>query len=247
MIPKIIHYCWFGGSELTPEKAKYLQNWRVMNPQYELKMWNENNFDVSKSEFCKAAADAKMFAFVSDYVRLWAVERFGGFYLDIDVEALQSFDDLRGNDCFFGQDEEENIASGLIFGAIPHEAHIRELLDIYDSLGTNTVDGLFKQTTCVKITTYYFKRMGYKKIRDMQVIDGVRIYPAKYFCPLGRGDKKARVFSVTHTIHHYDASWAVTGNKERLIMMRNAKIGRILARIFGDNFVSFIRKVKRRV
>ena len=92
-IPKIIHYCWFGGN-IPAKFEKYIDQWRKKCPDYELKLWNENSFDLSSVEYLKKAVKAGRWAFVADYVRLAALYQYGGIYLDTDVELLGTFDSL---------------------------------------------------------------------------------------------------------------------------------------------------------
>ena len=102
MIPKIIHYCWFGRGEKTPSMLKCIESWKRFCPDYEIKEWNEDNFDVECIPFVKAAYDAKKWAFVSDYARLRIIWEKGGIYLDTDVELLKSLDDLLVLDAYMG-------------------------------------------------------------------------------------------------------------------------------------------------
>ena len=118
MIPKIIHYCWFGSNPLSETAQECIASWRKYCPDYEIKEWNENNFDLNCCNFVKEAYEAKKWAFVRDVARLKIIYEEGEIYLDTDVQVVKSFDDLLNNQCFLGEETSGCIKTGLGFGAM---------------------------------------------------------------------------------------------------------------------------------
>ena len=129
MIPKIIHYCWFGNKKIPFRLKKYIKTWKKFCPDYEIKLWTQNNYDITKNGFMSQAASAKKWAFVSDYARLDIVEQYGGIYLDTDVELVKSLDDLLKYKAFAGFECSEYVSFGLGFGAEAHNPIIKEIRD----------------------------------------------------------------------------------------------------------------------
>ena len=139
MIPKIIHYCWFGGKPLPKLAKKCIASWKKFCPDYEIKEWNESNFDLNSCTYVKEAYDSKKYAFVSDYARFWILHRYGGVYFDTDVELLKSIDDILADGAFMGVENfvaEQNKAKisinpGLGIAAEPGMLIYQEILDFY--------------------------------------------------------------------------------------------------------------------
>ena len=131
-IPKIIHYCWFGGKDKPEVIKKYINSWKEKLRDYEIKEWNESNFDISSNIFVKQAYESGKYAFVSDYVRVYALYNYGGIYMDTDVEVKQPFsDEILGNDSFWGFEEKNYIATSTI-GTKKGNKLIKRFLDSYD-------------------------------------------------------------------------------------------------------------------
>ena len=131
MIPKIIHYCWFGGNELPESVRKCIESWKKYCPDFVIKEWNESNYDVTKLPFMKDAYEAKKYAFVSDYARLDIIYQHGGIYLDTDVELIKPLDDrLLDTTCFMGMETPGTVATGLGFGAIKGHSFIKQNRDV---------------------------------------------------------------------------------------------------------------------
>lgn len=215
MIPKIIHYCWFGGNPLPREVKKCIESWEKMCPDYEIKKWDESNFDVNSHPFTMAAYKAKAWAFVSDYVRLKVIYDNGGIYLDTDVELLKNLDSLRKYECYIGVQQTERLCTtGLGFGAVRFNPVIHKMLEKYDHL---EFDGEHKLSiACPYLNNAVIAEMGYVYNEDEPVeIDGVLVLPPKYLDPVAPG-KGMRILRCADTvsIHHYSASW--TNEKNRL-------------------------------
>lgn len=216
MIPKIIHYCWFGGKPLPESAKKCIASWRKFLPDYEIKRWDETNFDVNMIPYTKQAYAARKFAFVSDYARFWILYKFGGLYFDTDVEVIKSLDDIIEAGPFMGCENPYSegssprnlsVAPGLGLGANPKLGLYREILDFYENTEFVTPDGKSDPETVVTYVTKIFLEKGLKNTNEMQTVAGVNIYPAEYFCPISTEDGKLRRTANTRSIHWYDQTW----------------------------------------
>lgn len=220
MIPKIIHYCWFGGNPLPDEYKEYIETWKKYCSDYEIREWNENNFDINQNIYCKEAYEAKKWAFVSDYARLKIIFENGGIYLDTDVEVLKDLSQLISDGIgFIGFQNQEEANTGSGFAAAPNNICVKKMLEIYEnrhfSLGTEKYD----LTPCPVANTVALKMCGLKtgKINSLRIqeLNGLRVYPADFFNPINPDTMKCMVTENTYTIHRYSASW--TSSKSRKI------------------------------
>lgn len=215
MIPKTIHYCWFGGKAIPSEYLNYIKSWRKFMPEYEIRCWDESNFDVNSIPFTKEAYSAGKFAYVSDYARLRVLYEHGGVYFDTDVEVIKPLDDILEHGGFMGFEKNSsakrgellNVAVGLGFAVEPHNTIIRKALDFYESHHFIYPDGHMEQITIVKIVTDILKRHGLSRSDIPTTIEGITIYPWDYFCPIEFLSSKIEITGNTRTIHHYSASW----------------------------------------
>lgn len=213
MIPKVIHYCWFGGGKLPNEVRKCIKSWKKMCPDYEIKRWDESNFDINCCEFIKTAYEAKAWAYVSDYARLKIIYDNGGIYLDTDVELLKSLDAVRTADFYIGlQQPGEYCNTGLGYGAIKNNKIVQEMLDEYNDLTYK--DECKSQFTCPILNTKVIKRHGYKSSDSVVELNEIRVYPSKYLDPYSMGNMTNLLCKDTISIHHYSSSWY--GGKVRL-------------------------------
>ena len=218
MIPKIIHYCWFGGNPLPQSAEKCIASWRKFFPDYEIKEWNEQNFDVNIIPYTAEAYRARKYAYVSDYARFWVLYRYGGLYFDVDVEVIKPMDDIIARGPFMGCESssvegaapsELGVAPGLGLGVNPGLGLVKELLDIYEQMGfesenQNRAAGIYK--TVVSYTTDLLVSHGLKNTSDIQQVDGVYIYPKEYFNPLEHINQ-LHITGNTRSIHWYDGTW----------------------------------------
>lgn len=203
-IPKVIHYFWFGNNELPDIFKKCLNSWKKYCPDYEIKLWTEENFDVNIIPYCRQAYEQKKYAFVSDYARLYILYLYGGIYLDIDVEMLKNIDNLLTNECFMGFEEREKVAPGLIIGATKGNEIIKNIMNIYEEFGKLPN----KKHDICKITTKYLKE--HKKLEtnnQIQHLEGITIYPKDYFCASDWITNKINITENTYCVHHYSGSW----------------------------------------
>lgn len=218
MIPKIIHYCWFGGNPLPKSAEKCIASWRKFLPDYEIKEWNEQNFDVNIIPYTAEAYQAQKFAYVSDYARFWVLYRYGGLYFDVDVEIIKPIDDIVARGPFMGCETESvseaepnslGVAPGLGLAVDPGNGLIKELLDCYEQMGfesenQNRAAGIYK--TVVSYTTDLLVSHGLKNTPEVQLVDGIYIYPKEYFNPLEHINQ-LHITENTRSIHWYDGTW----------------------------------------
>lgn len=210
MIPKIIHYCWFGENPLPELAVKCIESWKKYCPDYKIIEWNESNFDLTCCEYVKEAYQEKKWAFVSDYVRLKVVYDNGGIYLDTDVELLKSLDNFLLDGAFYGIEqsscEEKYIATGLGFGAEKNHFTVKAMLDDYENVHFVTEDGI-DNTTCPVRNTGSLLKYGIETIDGLKKYDGFSVYPSEYFCPIMFNSNVKKFTENTVSIHHYTASW----------------------------------------
>lgn len=212
MIPKVIHYCWFGHNEKPQIALKCINSWRKFLPDYEIREWNEDNFDVHIIPFVHEAYCLKKWAFVSDYARIWILYNFGGIYFDTDVELIRPLDDILKAGPYMGRELEWDsdgllINMGLGVAALPRMRVYKDLLDIYKSKHMVQDDGVLKFTTIVAVVSDYFESKGVQEKNDIIDVEGIKIYPAEFFCPMNYGSRKIMITDMTYSIHHYEASW----------------------------------------
>lgn len=218
MIPKVIHYCWFGGNPIPEEYREYMKTWKKFCPDYEIKEWNERNYDISsKPLYVRQAYEAKKWAFVSDYARLDVIYNYGGIYLDTDVELIKNIDDLLQNEAFCGFESIGTIGLGLMFGAEEKNKLIKKLRDAYNNKSLYSEDKKIDMTPINIFNESILVPLGLKLDGTMQVVTGMKIYPYKYFGTADVWTGGARkVYPETYSIHHYGSSWWSDYNKTNL-------------------------------
>lgn len=244
MIPKKIHYCWFGGGEIPEHDKKCIESWKRFCPDYEIIRWDESNYDVTKNRYMYEAYQAKKWGFVSDYARLDIIYEHGGIYLDTDVELLRSLDDLLENKAYMGFEQRGRaVNTGLGFGAEKHMPLIGEIRDaIYANRTFQRGVGDYDTTPCPAMSTAFLEEMGLKRNDQMQVIGGIRIYPSQYFAPLNSIDGMMDTTEITYSIHHYHASWLEPEEKtvfllsQRLIAKYGKKTGGFLSTVLSKPY-----------
>lgn len=201
---KVIHYCWLGGNEL-PDKMKYcIESWKKFCPDYEIKEWNESNYDINKNGYMRVAYADKKYAFVADYMRFDILYNLGGIYLDTDVELLRSIDPLL-NQNFMGRERAGELNPGLIMGCSANSPIIKEIIDYYETLDVS--NGIDYTVSIVDITSAIFRKHGLKNIDEIQQVEDFILYPTEYFNPKGGDYGKERITENTYSIHHYLATW----------------------------------------
>lgn len=207
MIPKKIHYCWFGRGEMPKIALKCIASWKKYLPDYELKMWNEDNFDIDMYPYVREAYDKRKFAFVTDVVRLYALYHEGGIYMDTDVEVLKSLDGFLIHTAFSGFENDTNIPTGIM-ASEKGGRWAKNNLGYYETRHFIKGDGSLDLTTNVEIITNYMLPLGLKQDNTYQDFpDLITFYPKDYFCPKSPVDEKLYLTKNSHTIHHFSGTW----------------------------------------
>lgn len=208
MIPKIIHYCWFGGNNIPKEHLHCIDSWKQFMPEYEIKEWNESNFDLSCCQYVKEAYDARKWAFVSDYARFWILYNFGGIYLDTDVELLKSLEPIITQGPFMAMESKGVVAPGLGLAAYPKMKIYKVILNSYHNSNFYQFPGIPTDENVVgKVTKILLSRGFNSQIIEIQKIAEVLIYPPEFFCPKNYKTNEILITNNTYSIHHYAASW----------------------------------------
>ena len=207
MIPKIIHYCWFGGKEKPEDVLKMIASWKKHCPDYEIKEWNETNFDIHLNRYTEEAYQQKKWAFVSDVARLWALVHEGGIYMDTDVEVIRPLDNLLVNKAFIGFEGTQWIGTNLM-GTEPHNAFLQAFLEDYNHRNFTNPDGTLNQTTNVEeITSRFLTQHNLVRNGEQQQVGDFTIYPTDYFSPYDYINGKVRTTANTYSIHWFSQSW----------------------------------------
>ena len=239
MIPKTIHYCWFGGKPLPKSAEKCIKSWQKHLPEYHIMRWDESNFDVNFIPYTQEAYAAKKYAFVSDYARFWILYHYGGVYFDTDVEVLKPIDDIIEIGNFLGVEQQRNnyitVAPGLGLAVEKDNPMIKDLMLNYENSHFLCSNGTIKVQNIVEITTDYLMTKGLRNTNGIQQCCGFTIYPKDYFCPIDYDTRELKITSNTRTIHHYAESWVPKSTR-----FKNA-----IGRLFGNKFLQGLIRVKR--
>lgn len=218
MIPKIIHYCWFGHNPKSELAERCINSWKKRCPDYKIIEWDEDNFDISSCPlYVRQAYEAKKWAFVTDYVRLKVVHQYGGIYFDTDVELKKKLDPLLHYSGFFGFEDGKCIATGLGFGAVKELPLLLELMQDYEGITFIQEDKSFDKTPCPERNTKIFLRYGLIQNDTLQLLDGnIRIFPSVYMCPIDYISGKRKRSFKTISIHWYSESWKNIEDKRKM-------------------------------
>lgn len=234
MIPKIIHYCWFGGNPVPADVRRCITSWKKMCPDYEIRRWDESNFNVNVHPFTKAAYSAKAWAFVSDYARLKVVYDNGGIYLDTDVELLKNLDSLRKYQCYIGVQQSGHLCTtGLGFGATKSNPVVRQMLQKYDQIVF--AEERKTEFACPYLNNMVLEELGYIYNENTPIdLGGTLVLPPKYLDPIAPGKgMKFLCCEDTISIHHYSASW----------MGSKTKLKRRIIRTIGQKKIFAIKQI----
>lgn len=243
MIPKVIHYCWFGGNPLPESAINCINSWKKFLPDYEIKEWNEDNFDVNMIPYTQEAYQAKKYAFVSDYARFWILYNHGGLYFDTDVEVIRNMDHIIGQGAYMGIEKlnpricDVNTSSmvnpGLGLGVEKLNPIYKEVIEYYNQLHWCDENGIQLEGTVVHHTTAILRRHGFLPQNKLQIIDGIYIYPSDVFCPMDSTTGITVITPNTVSIHLYTCSWLDQKSlRFRLHKLKNRLIG-----ILGEGIV----------
>lgn len=212
-IPKVIHYFWVGGGEIPENYLKCIESWKKYCPDYEIKCWNEENYNVNKNTFIKEAYKNRKFAFVSDYARLDIIYNHGGIYFDVDVEVIKNIDSLLEHKGFLGLEQGEGkyyVNSGLGFGAEKNLPLLKDIMSVYENSRFILPDGSFNRKPCPVVANEVLQNKKNLVLDKDQFyyVDDFVIYPTEYFAPKDYLTGEINVTEKTMTIHHYAGSWA---------------------------------------
>lgn len=241
MIPKIIHYCWFGNAPLTPLSEKCIASWKKYLPDYEIRRWDESNFDVYAHPYSSDAYKAGKYAFVSDYARFKILYQYGGLYFDTDVEIIAPYRDIAERKPFMGFENDGvdgvmAVNPGLGIGAEPGMALYKMILDRYDTLPFLLENGERNPYSMIQLVTDILKSKGLNGNTGIEWIGGVLVYPQNWFNPFDDATGRLHKTADTKSIHWYSKSWM---QKQSGVMVF---IKRMARRIFGQDFVSRLGK-----
>ena len=235
MIPKKIHYCWFGQKEKPKLAKKCIASWKSICPDYEIREWNENNFDLDQYPYLRWCYDTKKWAFLSDLARLIIIEQNGGIYFDTDVELLNRPDELLKYNAFYGFESEKKINTGLGFGAKAGHETVKSMLDVYIDIKKNE-DGSYPIIVCPDLNTEALITLGLKLNGKRQSIAGAEILPMEYLNPYNDQTGVLNKTQNTISVHWYSKCWL---DKKTIL---RSKLTKPFHRIFG---VDCFRKLKK--
>lgn len=235
-IPKIIHYCWFGGNPLPELALKCIASWKKFCPDYEIVRWDESSFDINCCDYVREAYEAKKWAFVSDVARLYALVEHGGIYMDTDVEIVRPLDEFLQYEAFSGFERKNAIPTGLMAAKANHPLFV-ELLHEYAKKHFVKEDGTYDLTTNVVFITDTCLKYGLKLNNSIQTVNRFTLFPSDYFCPINEKSGKLELTNNTYTIHHFAGSWVDPYSKFR------GKVYKFLYRNFGEKVANAVKKV----
>lgn len=239
MIPKIIHYCWFGRNPKPDIVLKCLKSWEKYMPEYEIVEWNEDNYDVNKCEYIKVAYKEKKWAFVSDYVRFDVLNSMGGIYFDTDVELLKKIpDSILENNAFTGMESAGKVSPGLVFASIPHHPFLNDILKAYEA-SAFIQTGKRKYKTVNEFTTEILEKKGLNSEQKYQKIYDIAIYPSTFFCGYNQDLGEYDIQPETISVHHYSSTW-----KKKTIKIR---IQNLIKKMVGKKGYLRLLKIKRKL
>lgn len=255
LIPKKIHYCWFGRNPKPELAEKCIESWKKFCSDYEIIEWNEDNYDIQSAPlFVRQAYEAKKWAFVTDYVRLEVVYKNGGVYLDTDVEVIKELDELLKYRAFFGRQNESMINTGLGFGAESFNPFLKSLMTTYHCIAFLKEDGSYDTTPCPERDTKVFFEYGLNEGNSLQIIfDGIACLPIDYLSPKDYMTGKLRVTDNTYTIHHFAESWMSEIDKNKMKEIRRTlyhptikeRTKRRIVKTIGHKNIERVRKIFR--
>ena len=213
MIPRKIHYCWFGRGEMPQLAKDCIASWHKYMPDWEYKLWNEDNFDINYNDYTREAYEAKKYAFVSDVARLFALEQEGGLYFDIDFEVLKSFDPLLSYQAFAGFEGSKHLP--VMMGVCASQAHgewVAEMLMAYKGRHFINPDGSSDLTTNVQFVTGIMAANGFRQDGTEQDYKDLHVFPVDYFCPYQTtGEYLKTANSFCESKGQGMCSWSVNG------------------------------------
>lgn len=236
MIPKKIHYCWFGRGEKPKLAQKCIASWKKYCPDYEIVEWNEDNFDLDRNAYTRYCYENKKWAFLSDYVRLVVVAEHGGIYFDTDVELLRSPDELLQYEAFYGFENNEHVATGLGFGAQAGHPTIRAMQQEYEQLALQPQEQYLAQA-CPRHNTDALLRFGLVLDGTRQNVAGAEILPTDWLNPYDDPTGRLNTTENTVSVHWYSKSWMSKSTVLR------SKLTKPFHRLFGTDCFGWLKRM----
>ena len=246
MIPKIIHLCWLSGDEYPPLIKKCVESIYAKLPDYEIKIWTKENFDIDSVLWVKQAFEAKKYAFAADYIRFWSLYNYGGIYLDSDVEVLKTFDDFLDCKSFTGF-EYLNIPEAAVVGAEKGTEWIKNCLDWYNGKSFLTSAGEMKRDVVPRLVKLVLEKKYERKIEDngkIQHLDGLELYPYSYFSPKNYFTGKIRIKSETVCVHRFASAWGPNEKRKWTLVVHNVVI-HLLGKKLHDMLFRLVRPIPK--
>lgn len=231
MIPKIIHYCWFGGKELPELAINCINSWKKYCPDYKIMRWDETNTNLEEIEYVKEAYENKKWAFITDYIRLKVLYEIGGVYMDTDVELVDTLDAFLKHEAFSGFENTSQIPTGLMAAQKGHP-FFKQLLNYYKDKHFMDENGTIDTTTNVQIITDIALQNDFLPNNSLQTVCGMTFYPMDYFCPKDHATGIINRTNNTVCIHHFDGSWH--SDEEKKLIEKEQWCVRIFGRGIGD-------------
>ena len=240
MIPRIVHYCWLGRGKMPRLAMRCIESWRKYLPDYDLRLWNTNSFDVNSVPYVKEAYEAGKFAFAADYVRLFAIYQFGGVYMDSDVEVIKPLDKFLQYPAFSGFESEDSISAGIL-GSEQAGAWAKEQLGYYDNRHFRRSDGSLDLTTNVKIISTSMAAHGFKLNNTYQIYNNcMHVFPQDFFSPKSHTGMLT-ITENTCCIHHFAGGWESPKVKAKMFIIR-----KVLGPALTQRLIRLKRKLLRR-
>lgn len=228
MIPKTIHYCWFGGKPLPKSAKKCIASWRKFMPDHEIKEWNESNFNVNMIPYMAEAYTAKKYAFVSDYARFWVLYHEGGLYFDTDVEVIRSFENVLSQGAFMGMESQSTLNPGLGLASEAGHLFYKWYLDYFADKHFNK-----EQLSMCPVVSTKMEQSGWQHLNSIQKIEDITLYPPDFFCPQANAASPIHLTENTLSIHHFSATWLPWHTRLRLKFQR----------MLPKSFVNMLRRI----
>lgn len=253
MIPKVIHYCWFGGNPKPELALQCIESWKKFCPDYKIVEWNEEKFDIHSNPYVQEAYEVRKFAFVTDYVRLYAMFTEGGIYMDTDVMVLKNLDSYLKHSAFSGFESKTKIPTGIMAAEKGHPL-ISKLLDYYNDRHFLKDDKTCDMTTNVEIITSMLLPKGFVPNGEYQEVDNMAFYPQNVFCPEHKKLTNRKYMLDTATIHYFAGSWKSAKTKKRenswwwkCIAVPGMAFSKALCKIFGDRWTVFKNRLRDKI
>lgn len=231
-IPKVIHYCWFGGGPLSEKSRQCVESWRQYCPGYEIVEWNERNYDVGKNRYMEQAYKDGKYGYVPDYARIDILYHYGGLYFDTDVELVRSPDELLYLEAFTSFEEYPTVNFGGGSGCVKGFPLLKTILDFREDIDFIKPDGSVNRTTCGYYESVPLVEEGLRLDGTLQNVRGLTVFPSEYFHPHSTVTGQTQVTGRTYAIHRFGWSWMEAGRMEETLETHR-KYEEILRRMQG--------------